>query len=233
VTRARSSLGIVLVGALWLCAACGGATPTSEVASASPVGDVPTGAAATPTEPPPSFPTCLDDPTELHQAPELEAQLPEAVAGRELARWSIAGRCALDLIFGEVPGGVDGLLAGSDTPIDLAHINYAVAGRSDTAKDPPYFANAASRPIDENEIDLNLALLLGGGGFDDLSVGFELKGFDKRTIGGKEVFVGTAAMLTQNQHQRGRPYLYQTDDTMFLIITDDEAWAREALAALP
>ena len=57
--------------------------------------------------------------------------------------------------------------------------------------------------------------------------------FEARTIGGKEVFVGSPAMLRQSEHQRGTPYLYQTDDTMFLIITDDEAWAREALAALP
>ena len=175
----------------------------------------------------------MNDPTELHQAPELEALLPDVVAGRELARWSIQGRCGLDVVFGEIPGGVDGLLAGSDTPIDLEHINYAVAGRSNTTKDPPYFVNAASRPLDENEIDLNLALLLGGGGFLDLAAGFELEGFEMRTIGGKEVFVGTDEMLEQNRHQRGRPYLYQTDDTMFLVITDDDAWAREALGKIP
>lgn len=232
--RRGRPLGVVILAG-WVLAGCAGSSASPSIQSAVATAGSPAASstAITATEVPPSFPPCLDDPTELHQAPDLEAQLPDAVAGRTLSRWSIQGRCALDLVFGEIPGAVDGLLSGSDTPIDLEHINYAVAGRSDTAKDPPYFVNAASRPLDENEIQLNLALLLGGGGFEDIAAAFELEGFNARAIGGKEVFVGTPQMLNQNQHQRGRPYLYQTDDTMFLVITDDDAWAREALGKLP
>jgi hypothetical protein len=54
-----------------------------------------------------------------------------------------------------------------------------------------------------------------------------------RTIAGKTVHAGSADMVEQNNHQRGIPYLYQGDGYMFLVLTDDPAWAEEALAALP
>ena len=53
------------------------------------------------------------------------------------------------------------------------------------------------------------------------------------TIAGKQVYVGTADMLAQDTHQRGRPYLYQTDRYVFLVITDDDAWAAGAIGQLP
>jgi hypothetical protein len=54
-----------------------------------------------------------------------------------------------------------------------------------------------------------------------------------RTIAGKTVHVGSADMVEQVDHQRGIPYLYQGDGYVFLVLTDDPAWAEEALAALP
>jgi hypothetical protein len=172
-----------------------------------------------------------------HQVPELEDQLPAEVDGRRLSRWSVRGRCALEILFGGTGVNVDEMLAEADTPgsppLDIDAVRYGVAGRASVAKDPPYFVFAAARPDDEDEIGLNLLLLLGGGSFVDVAAASELTGFEARTIGGKEVFVGSPAMLRQSEHQRGTPYLYQTDDTMFLVITDDEAWAIEALSILP
>ena len=40
-------------------------------------------------------------------------------------------------------------------------------------------------------------------------------------------------MLVQDEHQHGRPYLYQTDAYMFLLITDDDSWATDAIGQLP
>ena len=222
------------LAAAWLPPGCGVGPPASQPASTFPAAVVPTSAAATSTDGTTFVLGMHERPDGLHQAPELEALLPDVVAGRELAR-SRRSRAGVGSTSSSARSRAEstGSSRASDTPIDLEHINYAVAGRSNTTKDPPYFVNAASRPLDENEIDLNLALLLGGGGFLDLAAGFELEGFEMRTIGGKEVFVGTDEMLEQNRHQRGRPYLYQTDDTMFLVITDDDAWAREALGKIP
>jgi hypothetical protein len=46
-------------------------------------------------------------------------------------------------------------------------------------------------------------------------------------------FVGTPDMVTQSEHQRGRPWLYQTSSTMFVVITEDDALAEEAISQLP
>jgi hypothetical protein len=176
----------------------------------------------------------------LHQAPTLEAQLPATIAGRTLSRWSVRGRCALELLLSGTPRSVDELLLEAETPgtpaLDIDAVQYAIAGRSDVANHPPYFVFAAARPDDEDEIGLNLFVLLGGGSFvDPAAVGAaaELDGFEDAGIPGKDVFVGSADLLKQTEHQRGRPYLYQTDDAMFLVVTDDEAWAAEAFSKLP
>jgi hypothetical protein len=175
--------------------------------------------------------------TTVHQAPELERQLPSEVAGRELSIWSVRGACALELLFGGTPISPDELIAevnaGRKDPIDVDHIAYAIAGRADVARHPPYFVYAGARPDDPDEIELNLLILLGGGAFVDVAGAARLDGFAERTIGGKTVQVGTLEMLGQGEHQRGAPYLYQTDDTMFLVVTDDEARAQEALSKLP
>ena len=109
----------------------------------------------------------------------------------------------------------------------------AVAGRSDTKTDPPYFVYAVNRPQAQAEIELSLGLLMGGTGFRDLDTATRLDTYDQANVAGKEVFVGTTDMLRQSEHQRGKPYLYQTDDTMFLVITDDAAWAEEVFEQLP
>jgi hypothetical protein len=58
---------------------------------------------------------------------------------------------------------------------------------------------------------------------------------EDREIGGKEVAVGPLDVIRQTEHQRGRPYLYGSTalDVSFIVITDDEAWAEEAIRALP
>ena len=169
-----------------------------------------------------------------HDAPALEALLPARVAGRDLATWSVGGRCWLEIAFDD-DAVIEEILVdmGGPSAIDLSHLAQAVAGRSDTVADPPFFVFAANRPEAEPEITLALFLLLGGAGFHDLDQGADLHNYEVATIAGKEVHVGTTEMIDQTDHQRGRPYLYQTDKSMFVVITDDETWAEEAIGQLP
>jgi hypothetical protein len=173
-----------------------------------------------------------------HDAPDLEATLPAAVAGRPLARWSVAGRCLLDLSFGGGAVSPDEFLRQADTldpnhTIDPADLRYAVAGRSDVDADPPYFVFGASRPSSDEEIQVTMLLLFAGAGFGDPLGAADLGRYERRTIHSRTVYVGTVEMLAQTEHSRGRPYLYQTDDAMYLVVTDSDDWADQAIAALP
>jgi len=166
-----------------------------------------------------------------HQAPDLEAQLPRQVGGRDLSTWSVAGWCWLRMAVGE-----DGLAEIAPIlraeSIDVGNLQYAIAGRLDTQADPPYFVFAAYRPQANAEIDVALGLLLQGAGYRN-GVTVDLSQFEPRELGDRVAFVGTTDMVTQSEHQRGRPWLYQTDSAMFLVITDDDAWAEDAIRQLP
>ena len=199
------------------------AKPSASVAATTPSAD----ASACPTPAAGIFP---------HQAPELEGALPSLVTAQPLIRWSVRGRCWLEEVFSD-PARIDPFVAqfttpGNPHPIDDANLVYGVAGRSiDT--DPPSIIYAAVRPANDDEIGLVLYLLIGGAGFHDIAAATDLTHYQSQTIAGRPVYVGTTDMLTQDTHQRGRPYLYQTDRYMFLVITDDDAWAADAISQLP
>jgi len=174
----------------------------------------------------------------LHQAPELEAVLPTSVQGRSLARWSVRGRCWPERALQGGTAGVDDLVERIETPggapINLDNMAYAEARRTDTSTDPPYYVSIATRPLlDEDEINLTLILFFGSASYHDVAAGIDPQNYKQRTIAGKEVLVGTEDMLDQNDNQRGRPYFYETIDYMFFLITDDDAWAADALGQLP
>ena len=105
--------------------------------------------------------------------------MPKQVAGRELATWSVAGRCWFELLVDD-DAIIDGILADAGS-VDLTHLAQAVAGRSDTGADPPYFVFAANRPTSQNEIDLTTFLLLGGAAFRDVEDGANLGNYDEVT----------------------------------------------------
>jgi hypothetical protein len=142
------------------------------------------------------------------------------------------------MAFGGTPTNIDALLADVDTDdpsqkLDVTRLAMAVAGRSDTKADPPYFVFAMERGESNEEIMFGLGMLLGGAGYLNPVEGGELSRYEKETIAGKQIYVGETAMVSQTAHLRGRPYLYQTDDQVFVVITDDRAWAEEALEQLP
>jgi len=181
---------------------------------------------------------CPDPGPTHHDAPELESTLPSVVAGRELARWSIVGTCLLHAAVGSSSTDRATFLARADAvdpthAIDLAELRYAVAGRSHVKTDPPYFVFAAKRSRSEEEIGFSMLLLFGLAGVHDPVGAAKLDGYEERSIGSRTVYVGSADMLDQTEHIRGRPYLYQTDDAMYLVVTDDDKWALEAIKQLP
>lgn len=173
-----------------------------------------------------------------HEAPELEAVLPRSIQGRPIATWSLAGASWPAFSTGQSPDEVarminDDLTSSGEEPVDFENLALAIGGRSNTETDPPYFVWAAKRPIAETETELSAFLMFAAAGFTEPATAGDLERYDARTIGGKSVYVGPKHLVRQDEHQRGVPYLYQNDDYMFLILTEDPAWAEEALAALP
>ena len=241
------------IGIVLLIAGCA----SSSQPSMSPVGTagestLPTSASSVPSvrvsgaASPPASPTaavtvgCVDNVTAEHQAPDLEAALPAELGGRPMARWSLQGRIVFECMSDASPEELDEFFASLETPndpakIDLDHIRYAVAGRSDVQADPPYIIFALDRPVDEDEIYLASLTMFQTANYlePDPTVAGDLDRYQELTLGGKSAFMGNEDMLKQDEHQRGRPVLYQTDAYMFMVITDDLDWADEALSKLP
>ena len=186
------------------------------VAAPAPVVLTDTPATAAATDPfPGGFP---------HQLPDLEAILPTVVAGRTMAKWSVRGADFFGLhgpLTADELKGIEADLASEGLVLD--DVGLAIAGRSDVDVDPPYFVNAyrfAGFPADGLPREL---------GIDNPDPG----AWTEATVGGKPVLVGTEAMLDQTGHLLGRPYLYNSGDIRFVVATNDEAWAADALGQLP
>jgi hypothetical protein len=169
-----------------------------------------------------------------HEAEELEPLLPVAIQGRDMATWSASGQCWLDMAFPTEAGLIEISKIVEEWDVDVADLRMALAGRSDTATDPPYFVYVMSIPDDTDAYDLATFLLLG------MIVGPEnvdatISGFDTETttVGGREVYVNRTDVVPQNEHQRGRFYWYTTATHEYLVLTEDEAWAADAFSQLP
>ena len=164
-----------------------------------------------------------------HGASELEATLPAQVNGRRLIKWSVSGPEFWRAV-GRKPGASEAeLQVLGSSPDD---IQMAAAGRSDTRRDPPYIVWAVRfggltgeslrKPVPSY---LAMAVMR-----VDPTRG---EGFKDTTIDGRSVMVGNRAMVNQNNHHRGLPYVYLTDSVIYAVISEDEQWATEAIQALP
>jgi len=165
-----------------------------------------------------------------HGASDLEATLPAQVDGRPLIKWSI---CGLEFwrAVGRKPGANDEakLQALGLSRDDMA---MAVAGRADARRAPPYIVwavrfggltgYALREPLPSY---LAMAVMRVDPNRGD--------GFKDATLGGRSVMVGNRAMVNQNNHHRGLPYVYLTDSAIYAVITEEERWAAEAIRALP
>jgi hypothetical protein len=167
-----------------------------------------------------------------HQAAALEAVLPKKVAGRDLTVWSMVGECWLKTLAQDPTRYADLVQLAKDNGVELNDLQYGIAGRSDLAH-PPYFVYGVAIPADRNAADMATVLMIAGGGFKDVSAVMESPDWTMTNLGDHAVLGGTAEMLRQDEHQRGTPYIVETDHFTFLVITDDEAWARAAIGQLP
>src|SRR5262245_7756882 len=130
-----------------------------------------------------------------HVAKELEATLPDQVAGRPLVKWSIAGK-EFWKAAGRKPN------ASLDAELDALGLSrddmqLAVAGRADTRIDPPYvcwavrfggLTGAALGSSLPSSLAMNVMRVDPHKGDD----------FARRTIAGRPVMVGNREMVRQN-----------------------------------
>lgn len=166
----------------------------------------------------------------LHDDIELEALLPAIVSGRPLTQESYRGTDLFKDLFALTDAdvaGVEAELANQRLTID--DVSLAVDGRSQPS-DPPYFVDALHfRGIQADQLQARLGLEPGALSLDHPAAG----SFSKVTVGGKQVLRGTIAMIDQTSHARGIPYVYHAGEVQFVVVTDDPAWAADALRQLP
>jgi hypothetical protein len=167
-----------------------------------------------------------------HQAPDVEAVLPNRVGGRDLTVWSVAGLCWLKLAAVDAAAYDQLVQFAEGQGIDMGDLRYAIAGRSDTADDPPYFVFAIAKPTGADAKNLAVKLLFAGASFKNATVD-DLSAYAKFTIAGREVYVGNVGMVAQSEHIRGTPYLIDTPKFGLVVVTDDPAWAEDAISQLP
>ena len=158
-----------------------------------------------------------------HDAPDLEKVVPTVIAGRPLTIWSVHGERMVTCITGGTAADVADLAAAlAAEGLGLNDISVVTAGRTDVATDPPYFIlayNLVGHP--GSEFPSTTAV-----DYPDAAA------FHEADIEGKHVLVGETAGMDQSQHVRGRPYVWNSPTIHYLIVTDDEAWAAEALRSL-
>jgi hypothetical protein len=96
------------------------------------------------------------------------------------------------------------------------------AGRADPS-DPPYHVNVIHiKGVPAIDIPLGISMEHPEAGE-----------FEQLIIGGKQVWRGAAGMIEQSEHGRGTPYVYLSGEYHFIVLTEDEEWAADALAQLP
>ena len=210
----------VIVAFVFMLAACAG----------GPSNDVPTASPGSPPSDPPSTAvslegsglpaSCLPLP---HDAPDLEAMLPTMIAGRQLAIESYHGALMVTCVNGGTAADVEAFATAMATEgLTLDDISLAVAGRSDVNNDPPYLIFAyriTGHPGNEWPPAT---------GLDHP----EAAAFQPAETGGKQVLVGDAAAVDQTDHAHGFPTVWDSPTVHYLVVTDDTAWAEEALSAL-
>jgi hypothetical protein len=211
---------LLIVASVCLLAACAGG-PSSDAPRASagwPASALPSTASSVDASDLPA--SCLPLP---HDDPDLEAMLPTMIAGRLLAIESYHGALMVTCVNGGTAADVAEFATAMATEgLTLDDISLAVAGRSDVNKDPPYLIFAYS--------------IIGHPGNEwPPATGLdhpEAAAFQPAEIGGKQVLAGDAAAVDQTDHVHGFPTVWDSPTIHYLVVTDDTAWAEEALSAL-
>ena len=165
-----------------------------------------------------------------HADLELESLVPQTVAGQTLTHESYRGKDLFERLFGATDADVatiNAQLSGLGLTID--DVTLVSDGRY-VLTDPPYFVNAMRvKGIPADQLEAQLGIPIGKGLVDHPDAGT----FTPVSLGGKQVMRGTLAMVDQTSHQRGLPYVYAVGEIRFVVITDSEQWATDALRQLP
>ncbi len=209
------------------------------VACSGPVADSPSASlpeAASPTPEaslPPEIADCdvPGDGNYPHNAPALEAVLPKTVAGRDLTIWSVAGWCWVQLSVG-AEGVANFRPVASAESLQIETMQYALAGRSSTEDDPPYFVHVLRYPADPVTDEFAFYFFLRSIGVLDPE-SFDFSNLTSQVLVGKEILFAPPELLAQTEHTRGGAYLHDAGDYLFAVLTDDLAWAEDALSQLP
>ena len=98
----------------------------------------------------------------------------------------------------------------------------ACCPRALAGSDPPYFVNAYRI----SGLQGRLIPRTTGLDFPDLGTWRTL------TVAGRKVAVGDDSMFDQAQDSHIRPYVWNSGQVHYMIVTDDDAWAAEVLGQL-
>ena len=223
-------LPLVLVVALLACSGPVGTGPASPSPTPAPSAAV---SLAHDASPPPEIADCdvAGNGDYPHNAPALEAVLPKTVAGRDLTIWSVAGWCWVLIGVGAEALAQFRPIASAES-IQIETMQYALAGRSNTEDDPPYFVHVLRYPEDQTTNEFAIYLFWGSIGVLDPE-SLDLFALTSQVVGGKEVLYAPPELLDQSEHSRGGAYLRDAGDYLFAVLTDDLAWAEDALTQLP
>jgi hypothetical protein len=149
--------------------------------------------------------------------------MPTSVAGEQLVAWSYRGADYFTDVAGLSQADVaDARAALAQGGLDLDQMGFAMDGRAST-DDDPYFVVAISLGSGQaSQVPLGMFI-----DYADAGV------FTPELVGGKRVDVGVTAMFDQTEHLRGLPYVYSAGTVRYIVVTDDPAWAEDALRQLP
>lgn len=165
-----------------------------------------------------------------HTAAALEETLPSAIAGRPLVKWSVSG-AEFWRAVGRKPN-ASALAELEALGLGPGDMQLAVAGRSDTRRDPPSIVWV-----------VKLGTLTGAALLEPYPSYVAMaamrvdthrgQGLKERSVADRQVMVGDEAMVNQNAYHRGRPYVYVTNSAIYAVIAEEEQWAAEAIRSLP
>lgn len=214
--RNRQYLGALVAASAWVVVyyATAGAPATSTP---------PTNAPASTPGPALVGPSPTLAPGYPHEAVDVEALLPAVVGSQQLIRWSADGRSYFEIVRSADPrnlSAIRGLLASRGQGRD--DIIYAHAGRATLADAPFYVGAFRFRGVQASTMPLGFAIAPAPS-----------NRWKMTNLSGRLVHVGTTEMVLQDQHVRGRPYVYNVGDIRFIVITDSEAWAADAVRQFP
>lgn len=181
-----------------------------------------------------SFTECSEFGPPSHDDAALEALLPDSVKGRDLTKWSSTGWCLVQGAYSTQAAFARASAAIDEAGLNVADLRLALAGRSDTERDPPYFVYVMYEPSDQEAYGVAFLILVAAGlSAADPATFADDPSWATQTVGGKEVQVGAQQLVEQSEHLRGRPYVYETNGHLFAVVADDAAWAADALQHLP